>query len=172
MKKLLVISALMLLLRGVRKRALPQVLRWVETISKYGAFVPRTLALAIIHKESRGNPRSIHGDRYGLMGLRYRDAMLMGYNGAPEGLLDPAVNIKYATAFLEYLIFEKTRRFSETIRGEGAVKRLTMGTADAALAWYDAGELLLKPDGTFENQAYVDEINELARVYAQVVGEG
>ena len=62
--------------------------------------IPATLIHRVIDRESDYNPRARNGSYYGLMQISYATAKSMGYTGTPEGLLDPDVNLRYATKYL------------------------------------------------------------------------
>jgi hypothetical protein len=62
--------------------------------------VPEPLVHRIVKRESRYNPRLVHNRCYGLMQIKYATARSMGYKGAPQGLLDPQVNMTYAIPYL------------------------------------------------------------------------
>jgi hypothetical protein len=62
--------------------------------------VPERLVHRILMRESRYDPRVFHNSCYGLMQIKYPTARSMGYNGAPQGLFDPYVNMTYAIPYL------------------------------------------------------------------------
>lgn len=64
------------------------------------------LAKAVALQESSLNPNAMGdgGRAFGLMQIWYPTAQGHGYSGAPYGLLDPAVNIYYATRELNHLV--------------------------------------------------------------------
>nr|CAD6411748.1 transglycosylase [Rhizobium sp. Q54] len=63
--------------------------------------VPESLVHRVVHRESRYDPKAYHKNGYwGLMQIKYATAKSMGYDGAPEGLLDPETNLKYAIKYL------------------------------------------------------------------------
>jgi soluble lytic murein transglycosylase-like protein len=62
--------------------------------------VPEPLVHRILRRESRYNPRLVHNHCFGLMQIKYATARSMGYKGAPQGLLDPQVNMTYAIPYL------------------------------------------------------------------------
>ena len=66
--------------------------------SAYG--VPESLVRRVIHIESKGNPRVVSKDNYGLMQIRLGTAKSMGYSGTAEGLLDADTNMTYAVKYL------------------------------------------------------------------------
>lgn len=61
--------------------------------------VPESFVHRIVMRESRYNPRAIHRHCFGLLQLKYQTARDMGYEGPPEGLLDPAVNLTYGIPY-------------------------------------------------------------------------
>ncbi len=69
-----------------------------QQAKKYG--VPETLVHRILRRESRYDPKVFHNHCYGLMQIKYGTARSMGYNGAPNGLFDPYVNMTYAIPYL------------------------------------------------------------------------
>ncbi len=62
--------------------------------------VPEHLLRRVIAKESGYNPAALNHRFYGLMQVTYVTARGMGYRGAPEGLLDPEVNLTYGVPYL------------------------------------------------------------------------
>ncbi len=62
--------------------------------------IPARLVHRVIARESGYNAHVVHLKFYGLMQITYQSARSMGYTGAPEGLLDPAVNLTYAVPYL------------------------------------------------------------------------
>ncbi|MEI4471823.1 lytic transglycosylase domain-containing protein [Frigidibacter sp. MR17.24] len=83
--------------------------------------VPRSLAHRVVQRESGYNPAARNGTYYGLMQIAPPTARTMGYQGAPDGLLDAATNLKYAVKYL---------------RGAWLVSD---GSEDAAVGWYSRG---------------------------------
>lgn len=71
-------------------------------ISRYATAyrVPERLVRRVVARESHYNPSALHAGNYGLMQIRYRTARVMGYRGAPKGLLDAGTNLKYAVKYL------------------------------------------------------------------------
>ena len=71
------------------------------------------LLFAFIEVESAFNPKAFLNDRnggsYGLMQLDYQTAMDRGYVGSPANLYDPATNIKYGCAILDWLAADLTK---------------------------------------------------------------
>jgi soluble lytic murein transglycosylase-like protein len=62
--------------------------------------VPVTLVRKVVEHESRYNAAAVHAGCYGLMQITYETARRMGYRGSPAGLLEPAVNLKFAIPYL------------------------------------------------------------------------
>jgi soluble lytic murein transglycosylase-like protein len=62
--------------------------------------VPLALLHRIIMRESRYHPHLVHRSYYGLMQITPATARSMGYQGAPNGLLDAKTNLHYATPYL------------------------------------------------------------------------
>jgi len=62
--------------------------------------VPEHLVRRVIAKESGFNPAAFNHRFYGLMQITYVTARGMGYRGAPDGLLDPEVNLAYGVPYL------------------------------------------------------------------------
>ncbi len=62
--------------------------------------IPARLVHRVVERESGYNPHIVHQRFYGLMQITYQSARSMGYRGAPQGLLDPAVNLTYAVPYL------------------------------------------------------------------------
>ena len=71
-------------------------------ISHYAAVngIPVTLIHRVIDRESDYNPKARNGSYYGLMQISHATAKSMGYQGSASGLLDPEVNLRYATKYL------------------------------------------------------------------------
>ncbi|PQO22641.1 lytic transglycosylase [Rhodobacteraceae bacterium WD3A24] len=83
--------------------------------------VPVSLVQRVIRRESSHRPRARNGPYYGLMQIHPQTARTMGYHGAPEGLLDPETNLRYAVRYL---------------RGAWIVAD---GDPDEAVGWYARG---------------------------------
>jgi soluble lytic murein transglycosylase-like protein len=73
-----------------------------SAIGRYSALygVPESLIRRIIVRESDYNSTIRHGPYWGLMQIRYDTARSMGYQGAPQGLLDPDINLHYGVKYL------------------------------------------------------------------------
>jgi soluble lytic murein transglycosylase-like protein len=71
-------------------------------ISHYAAVngIPASLIHRVIDRESDYNPKARNGSYFGLMQISHATAQSMGYQGSASGLLDPEVNLKYATKYL------------------------------------------------------------------------
>jgi soluble lytic murein transglycosylase-like protein len=71
-------------------------------INHYAAVngIPVTLIHRVIDRESDYNPKARNGSYYGLMQISHATAKSMGYTGSAAGLLDPEVNLRYATKYL------------------------------------------------------------------------
>ncbi len=54
----------------------------------------------MIQRESDYNPGARNGPYYGLMQILPQTARTMGFRGAPQELLNPAVNLRYAGRYL------------------------------------------------------------------------
>jgi soluble lytic murein transglycosylase-like protein len=83
--------------------------------------IPESLLHRVIQRESGYNAGARNGPYYGLMQILPQTAQTMGYDGPPEGLLDPATNLRYAGRYL---------------RGAWMVAR---GDEDEAVGWYARG---------------------------------
>ena len=62
--------------------------------------VPPSLVHRVIIRESGYNPRIVNSGNYGIMQIRLGTARALGYDGPPEGLLDPETNLAYAVRYL------------------------------------------------------------------------
>ncbi len=62
--------------------------------------MPVSLVKNVVQRESRYDPAAVHAGCYGLMQITYRTARRMGYGGKPDGLLDPAINLRFAVPYL------------------------------------------------------------------------
>jgi len=108
--------------------------------------VPANLVRAVILAESSGQANAktyaptVGLYAYGLMQVLPTTAQWLGYTGPEEGLLDPATNIQYGTAYLAY----QYRRYG--------------GDVEATAAAYNAGTAYYAADGSFTNQFYVDRV--------------
>ncbi|RWX79383.1 lytic transglycosylase domain-containing protein [Neorhizobium lilium] len=80
--------------------ATPELIRLIKRYAGlYG--VPESLVHRVVHRESKYDPKAYHKNGYwGLMQIKYATAKSMGYQGAPEGLLDAETNLKYAIKYL------------------------------------------------------------------------
>lgn len=83
--------------------------------------IPESLLHRVVKRESNYNPAARNGPYYGLMQILPQTARTMGYQGPPEGLLDPDTNLRYAGKYL---------------RGAWMVAR---GSQDRAVMWYSKG---------------------------------
>jgi soluble lytic murein transglycosylase-like protein len=92
-------------------------------INRYAAIhgIPPELLHRVIQRESGYNPGARNGPYYGLMQIHPQTARTMGFQGAPEQLLNPEVNLQYAGRYL---------------RGAYIVAN---GDLDAAVRWYARG---------------------------------
>ncbi|MDO1584512.1 transglycosylase SLT domain-containing protein [Rhizobium oryzicola] len=74
-----------------------------KLIKRYSGMygVPEALVHRVVHRESKYNPRAYNKRGFfGLMQIKYSTARAMGYQGTPQGLLDPETNLKYAIKYL------------------------------------------------------------------------
>lgn len=83
--------------------------------------VPQPLVHKVIQRESDYRPRARNGPYYGMMQILPATARGMGFQGAPDDLLDPDTNLKYAVKYL---------------RGAWMVSD---GDIDEAVMWYARG---------------------------------
>ncbi|WP_185984736.1 lytic transglycosylase domain-containing protein [Aureimonas mangrovi] len=63
--------------------------------------VPRELAFAVVHVESRYNPRAKGAGVYGLSQIKPATARSMGFSGSTEALYDPETNLRYGMRYLK-----------------------------------------------------------------------
>jgi soluble lytic murein transglycosylase-like protein len=63
--------------------------------------VPRQLAMAIVHVESKFEPNVVNKNNYGLGQISCRTAKGVGFNGPCFTLLDPKVNLTYSMTYLK-----------------------------------------------------------------------
>jgi soluble lytic murein transglycosylase-like protein len=83
--------------------------------------VPPSLVHRVIVRESGYNERAVNSGNYGLMQIRLGTARALGYDGTPEGLLDPETNMAYAVRYL------------------AGAYRAAHGDEDRAIALYSSG---------------------------------
>ena len=62
--------------------------------------VPAKLTHAVVMLESRYRPGVVSRGNYGLMQIRFGTARAMGYRGAPGGLLNAEINLRYGMRYL------------------------------------------------------------------------
>ena len=62
--------------------------------------VPVDLARAVVHIESRGNPRAFNRGAIGLMQIKYGTARAAGFSGGASGLLVAETNLRYGMKVL------------------------------------------------------------------------
>jgi len=106
----------------------------VEYYTKYFG-LDDNVVRAIIWTESSGDPDAESPKHaLGLMGVLYTTAQQMGFEGEPDDLFDPEINIRYGT---KYLVWQLDRYGQE-------IKK--------ALSAYEAGTY------TPENKWYVDRV--------------
>ena len=79
-----------------------------ELVEKYAEVhdIPESLLHRVIQRESDYRADARNGPYYGLMQILRQTARSMGFQGAPENLLDPEVNLTYAGRYLRgaYLV--------------------------------------------------------------------
>ncbi|WP_209427270.1 lytic transglycosylase domain-containing protein [Pararhodobacter sp. SW119] len=83
--------------------------------------IPRALMHRVVQRESGYRPGARNGPYWGLMQILPQTARTMGFGGAPQDLLDPEVNLRYAGRYL---------------RGAWLVAD---GDIDRAVQWYARG---------------------------------
>nr|WP_239025510.1 lytic transglycosylase domain-containing protein [Roseibacterium persicicum] len=83
--------------------------------------IPEPLLHRVIQRESDYRADARNGPYYGLMQILPQTARTMGFDGPPERLLDPEVNLQYAGRYL---------------RGAWLVSD---GDMDEAVRWYASG---------------------------------
>lgn len=101
------------------------------------------LIAAIMWTESRGDyaARGEVGE-YGLMQVRETTAQMLGFSGDPDQLYNPATNIRYGTAYLDWQL----KRYAST-----------SDPVSFAVSAYNAGTAEAKK-GKFRNQSYVESV--------------
>ncbi|MFD2236958.1 lytic transglycosylase domain-containing protein [Aureimonas populi] len=65
------------------------------------AGVPRELAFAVVHVESRYNPKARGAGVYGLSQIKPATARSLGFSGSTEDLFDPRTNLRYGMRYLK-----------------------------------------------------------------------
>lgn len=131
-----------------------------------GYEVPAPLIKGVMAKESAFNEKAyksepkIHDASRGLMQLLYHTATALGYRGTADDLYAPSTNIQYGAKLL-----------AENIKRAG-------GRYDVAVSAYNAGwskvrknDAPRKPDMTFVNQEYVNDVNVYAAYFAGKIPE-
>ena len=129
--------------------------------------VPQPLIKAIVEQESDFDPNAYRAEPQiddasrGLMQLLYGTAQALGFQGEPNDLFDPTINIRLGTRYLSELINTAARY------GYGV---------DSAISAYNAGfstqrtgdgkRMGNSSDTPFINQAYVDRVLSAANAYA------
>lgn len=85
------------------------VMRYKERIMRAGDEndIEAAIIAGMIATESRGNPNAVNGRFTGLMQIGISEAQFVGFKGVPESLLNPDVNIHWATKYLKYCIDQK-----------------------------------------------------------------
>jgi soluble lytic murein transglycosylase-like protein len=76
--------------------------RYETLIARYAAEngVPVGLALAVVQKESRYNPRATGRGTIGLMQIKHATARGIGYKGSASALYDPDTNLRWGMLYL------------------------------------------------------------------------
>jgi soluble lytic murein transglycosylase-like protein len=135
--------------------------------------VPAQLIRAIIIVESGGNPLAIRQEpggeaSRGLMQLLLSTARSLGYNGPPDGLFDPALNVKLGTAYL-WRLYQRLGDWQAVISaynggirpelgfGARVTRRVTVCLARDAKTGRCIRARTALP-GEFGNQPYVDKV--------------
>jgi soluble lytic murein transglycosylase-like protein len=77
----------------------PELRRQINTWADHYE-VPRSLVHRVAIRESTHRPWARNGPYMGLMQIHPNTARGMGYDGAPQGLLDAETNLKYAVRYL------------------------------------------------------------------------
>jgi soluble lytic murein transglycosylase-like protein len=62
--------------------------------------IPESLLRRVVAKESGYEPAAFNHRFYGLMQITFSTARSMGYQGKPNGLFDPEVNLTYGVPYL------------------------------------------------------------------------
>lgn len=142
--------------------------------------VPPAIVLATMAAESAFNERAYRAEPHindasrGLMQLLYRTAQGLGYNGTPDGLYVPAVNIALGTQYLaDGLELKKGDVWAAVSRyNNGNGRRVTKPTTTCLWRRADktCGETFTAQPGQFLNQPYVDRVQGFARTFGYVDG--
>src|SRR3972149_6856869 len=124
--------------------------------------VPAVLIKAVIAKESSFNEKAyrfeskLNDASHGLMQVLYHTAIALGFEGKPDDLYKPDVNIYYGTMLLSINL------------------KCSRGKIDTAISAYNAGwsskrpfDAKRKKDGNFFNQDYVDKVLEFHKYFLE-----
>lgn len=153
-----------------------------EAANRYG--VDPNLVKAFVRQESNFNPRAkrveaqLSDASYGLMQILYSTARGEGYNGTPEGLLDPVTNLNYGVLYLKRCLTRTDQNAAAAASmynggyrpelgfGAGATRNVTVCLMRDA-----QGKCIKSVDvkqGDFANRAYVDNV---MRYYGAYINE-
>lgn len=126
----------------------------IQAAKELGAKDPH-LVLAIIERESRGQPRAIYPKRrpnsFGIMQLKFRTARAMGFEGPVTDLYDWRKNLRYGVRYLNY----------QLDRYDGNLRK--------AVSAYNAGHAKYRKDRKgFINQSYVDYVLQAYKRYRSI----
>ncbi len=111
-----------------------QVLTWrpmadAQAVAKQ---VPTALVLAVIHRESGGDPDAfnveakVNDASFGLMQILLQTSRKLGFQGVPRMLFEPAVNIELGTRYLRDLLRKRGDVYLALIEYNGGPVAVTL----------------------------------------------
>lgn len=125
--------------------------------------VPVSVLKGVAAMESAFNPKAyraepqINDASYGLMQILHKTAAGVGYTGAPDGLFDPATNIKYGGVYLAGLL-KKYPDLSAAVASYNMGRpRKASETTDIIKKIYPATDAE-RATWVYANQPYVDRV--------------
>ena len=133
--------------------------------------VPLSILKGVTAKESSFNPRAskfephVKDTSRGLMQVLYSTAKWIGFKGTEEELFDPAKVIPVGAAVLKRFFDMATKTGGGW---EDAVSMYNAGMEKIGTGRYTARK---RPDGTFLNQQYVDDVKVYSGYFAGKIPE-
>lgn len=128
--------------------------------------VPASLIKAVIAKESSFRPQAFKSEPHikdasrGLMQVLLQTARNLGFKGKADDLFDPKLNIYYGT----YLL-------SQNLKTAGGKVNVAVAAYNAGWSKVRKGDAPRKPDMTFVNQSYVDDVQVYFAYFSKRITE-
>lgn len=128
--------------------------------------VPPELIAGVIASESAFNPRAYRAEPQigdasrGLMQLLERTARALGYEGAPEGLYDPRLNVELGTRLLRQNF--NVARAAAPLATDHEIWTRALSAYNAGFSTVRPGDVKRDQGGQIINQPYIDRVRRWA----------